>query len=121
MAVRQIRKMKEILNKFSLRFIILFILIVSYSFTIIFIDNFFKQEVSLIQSEFQSTTSYQSADSLLSECNDDLQGFGISPLFNFEIFNREEYISISPNQDFFLLQKIPSKLLSIPPPSIYYN
>lgn len=117
MAVRQIRKMKEILNKFSIRFIILFNIIISYSFTIIFIDNFFKQEVSLIHSEFQST-SYQSADSFLSECNDDLQGFGISPLLNFQIFNREEYISISPNQDFFLLQKIPYKLLSIPPPSI---
>lgn len=117
MAVRQIRKMKEILNKFSLRFIILFNLIISYSLTILFIDNFFKQEVSLIQSEFQST-SYQSADSLLSECNDDLLGFGFSPLLNFEIFNREEYISISPNQDFILLQKIPFKLLSIPPPFI---
>jgi len=109
--------MKEILKKFPIRFIILFNLIISYSFSIISIDISFKQEVSLIHFEFQST-SHQSSDSLLSECNDDLEGLGIFPLLNFQIYNREEYISISPTQDFFLLQKIPFKLLSIPPPSI---
>ncbi len=109
--------MKEILKKFSLEFIILFNLVISYSFTIILIDIFLKQEVSLIHSEFQST-SYKSSDSLLSECNDDLEGSGIFPLFNFELFNREEYISISLPQNFLALQKIPFNLLSIPPPSI---
>ncbi|MBK8395308.1 MAG: hypothetical protein IPL26_08710 [Leptospiraceae bacterium] len=109
--------MKTMLKSLLLNFIILYSLIIPYSFSIISTDNFFQQEVSQNPLEFNST-SFQDTDILFSEWSDDLEGFGLIPFFKFSIFNRNEYISFSLPDSFHVLKKIPFKLLSIPPPSI---
>lgn len=109
--------MKSKVKEFFLHLIVLFSLLIPYSLSVISTDIFYKQEISPINSEFKATV-YKSYDSLFSESNDDVEETSLTDLFSFSLFNRQEYFSLALRQNFLPFQKIPFKLLSIPPPSI---
>ncbi len=110
--------MKSKVKEFFLHLLVLFSLLIPYSTSVISTDFSFKQEISPINSQFKATV-YKSCDSLLSEFNDDLEEeTSLTDLFSFSLLNRQQYFSLALRQNFLPFQKIPFKLLSIPPPSI---
>jgi hypothetical protein len=109
--------MRTKVKEFFLHLIVLFSLLIPYSISVISTDFSFKQDVSSVNSEFKATV-YKSYDSLFSESNDDVEETSLTDLFSFSLFNRQEYFSLALRQNFIPFQKIPFKLLSIPPPSI---
>lgn len=108
--------MKSKVKEALLSFVILFSLLIPYSFTVFSADFAFENDVSFCNSELKATF-YKANDSLFSEFNDDMEETSLTELFSFSFYSREEFFSLAPRQSFLLFQKIPFKLLSIPPPS----
>ncbi|HRG45444.1 MAG TPA: hypothetical protein PLX69_00465 [Leptospiraceae bacterium] len=108
--------MKSKVKEALLSFIILFSILIPYSLTVFSSDIAFEREVTFCNSELNATV-YKGNDFLFSEFSDDIEKISLTELFSFCFLRREEFLSLALRQSFSLFQKIPFKLLSIPPPS----
>lgn len=110
-------KMRSKVKYFFLHFLIYFTLLIPYSINIISIDFFSRKEVASIDSEFK-VKEHKTQDFIFSESSDDVEETRPTSLIHFYIYDREENFALALSKRFIPFQKIPYKLLSIPPPQI---
>lgn len=107
--------MKLKIRKQIIKLLLLFSLVTPFSFANILPNISFSKDYAPNYFEYNST-SYSSSNFILSESNDDIEETSFFNLTSISISSSKEYISIALHQNIVLLQKIPFKLLSIPPP-----